>query len=145
MFNFKRGFAAQLRLLNPGVESCALSRERPDGQNKRLEFPEYHRAASAAISEFAPANSFYAGGRKLNIDQIDVSTAQSARWRLCPNCSYAQLEETGRNVASCPKCGSVEWADSGQVRSMLRVQMVYSEADYTKSIIGDEERRATVL
>lgn len=152
MFNFlsDEGLLPNYAFPESGVVLRAVlyRRERPDGQNKRAYERvsyEYHRAASAAISEFAPANSFYAGGRKLNIDQIDVSTAQSARWRLCPNCSYAQLEETGRNVASCPKCGSVEWADSGQVRSMLRVQMVYSEADYTKSIIGDEERRATVF
>ena len=79
------------------------------------------------------------------MNQIDISTTQSALWRLCPNCSYAQLEEAGRSVASCPRCGSVEWADSGQVRPMLRVQMVYSEMDYTKSLIGEEERRSTVF
>ena len=37
---------------------------------------EYSRSASSAISEFAPNNSFYAGGRKLNIDQIDLTTAK---------------------------------------------------------------------
>lgn len=103
---------------------------------------EYQRAASAAISELAPANNFYAGGRKLTVDQIDLSTRQVTKWRLCPNCSYAEEDVTGRNVASCPRCGSVEWTDSGQVRSMLRVQMVYSEEDYNKSLIGDEERRS---
>lgn len=106
---------------------------------------EYNRAASAAISEFAPSNNFYVGGRKLSIDQIDLSTTQSAKWRLCPNCSHAQLDESGKSVASCPKCGSVGWADSGQVRSMLQVKMVYSEMDYTKSLIGDEERRSNVF
>ncbi len=65
---------------------------------------------------------------------------------LCPNCAYAEEEVTGRHVAGCPRCGSPEWADSGQVRSMLRVQMVYSEMDYTKSLIGgDEERRSNIF
>lgn len=99
---------------------------------------EYSRSASAAISEFAPNNSFYVDGRKLTIDQVDLTTAQTARWRLCPNCSHAQIEETGKNTSACPQCGSPAWADSGQVRTMLKVQMVYSNMDYTKSLINDE-------
>ena len=99
---------------------------------------EYSRSASSAISEFAPNNSFYAGGRKLKIDQVDLTTAQAARWRLCPNCSHAEIEEAGKHTASCPVCGSPAWADAGQVRSMLKVQMVYSNMDYTKSLVGDE-------
>ena len=99
---------------------------------------EYSRSASSAISEFAPNNSFYVDGRKLTIDQVDLTSAQSAKWRLCPNCSHAQIEETGKNVACCPRCGSPAWADAGQVRNMLKVQMVYSNMDYTKSLISDE-------
>lgn len=99
---------------------------------------EYSRSASAAISEFAPNNSFYVDGHKLTIDQVDLTTAQSAKWRLCPNCSHAQIEETGKNTACCPQCGSAAWADSGQVRNMLKVQMVYSNMDYSKSLISDE-------
>lgn len=95
---------------------------------------EYSRSASSAISEFAPNNSFYVDGRKLTIDQVDLTTAQTARWRLCPNCSHAQIEETGKNTSACPQCGSPAWADAGQVRTMLKVQMVYSNMDYTKSL-----------
>lgn len=99
---------------------------------------EYSRSASSAISEFAPSNNFYVDGRKLTINQVDLTTAQAAKWRLCPNCSHAQIEEAGKNVASCPQCGTPAWADSGQVRTMLKVQMVYSNMDYTKSLISDE-------
>ena len=107
---------------------------------------EYSRSASAAISEFAPYNSFYVDGRKLTIDQVDLTSAQSAKWRLCPNCSHAQIEEAGKNTACCPQCGSPAWADSGQVRNMLKVQMVYSNSDYTKSLISDEsEDRSAVF
>ena len=67
-----------------------------------------------------------------------MTTAQTARWRLCPNCSHAQIEETGKNTSACPQCGSPAWADAGQVRTMLKVQMVYSNMDYTKSLINDE-------
>jgi DEAD/DEAH box helicase domain-containing protein len=99
---------------------------------------EYSRSASAAIAEFAPSNNFYAGGRKLRINQVDLISAQTAKWRLCPNCPHAQLDETGKDVAACPECGSPAWADQGQARSMLKVQMVYSNVDYAESLIGDE-------
>jgi DEAD/DEAH box helicase domain-containing protein len=114
------------------------SEEEPPKKKYEKRVYEYSRSASAAISEFAPANHFYAEGRKLTINQIDLTSAQAAKWRLCPNCSHAQLEEAGKNTSSCPECGSPAWADSGQVRSMLKVQMVYSNMDYTKSLIGDE-------
>lgn len=106
---------------------------------------EYNRSSSSAISEFAPSNNFYVDGRKLSIDQIDLTTAQTAKWRLCPNCSHAQEEVAGKDVAACPQCGTPGWADAGQVRTMLKVQMVYSNMDYTKSLIGDEsdERNST--
>ena len=107
---------------------------------------EYSRSASSAISEFAPNNSFYVDGRKLTIDQVDLTTAQTAQWRLCPNCSHAQIEQTGKHTAACPQCGSPAWADAGQVRTMLKVQMVYSNMDYTKSLISDEsEDRSNVF
>lgn len=98
---------------------------------------EYNRSASSALSEFAPSNSFYVDGRKLTIDQVDLTTAQSALWRLCPNCSHAQLETAGRNTAACPQCGSPAWADSGQVRNMLKVQMVYQE-EWNRVAIAQE-------
>ena len=107
-------------------------------QKNRKTVYEYSRSASSAISEFAPNNSFYVDGRKLTIDQVDLASAQTAKWRLCPNCSHAQIEEAGKNTACCPQCGSPGWADSGQVRDMLKVQMVYSNMDYTKSLISDE-------
>ena len=107
---------------------------------------EYSRAASSAISDFAPNNSFYVDGRKLTIDQVDLTSAQTAKWRLCPNCAHTQIEEAGKNTACCPQCGSPAWADAGQVRTMLKVQMVYSNMDYTKSLISDEsDDRSTVF
>ena len=121
--------------------------DKPQTKNKyKKSVYEYSRSASAAISEFAPSNSFYVDGRKLTIDQVDLTSAQSAKWRLCPNCSHAQIEETGKNTSCCPQCGSPAWADAGQVRNMLKVQMVYSNMDYTKSLISDEsEDRSNVF
>ncbi|MFC7677593.1 DEAD/DEAH box helicase [Paenibacillus sp. GCM10028914] len=99
---------------------------------------EYSRSASSALSEFAPANNFYVDGKKLQINQIDLATAQRAKWRLCPNCSHAEENTHNINVAACPRCGSPAWADAGQRRTMLKVKMVYSNMPYDKAQISDE-------
>ena len=36
---------------------------------------EYQRPAHTALTEFAPDNVFYAGGRKVQIDQVDLNNA----------------------------------------------------------------------
>lgn len=99
---------------------------------------EYNRAAMAAIQELAPENAFYAEGRKLTIDQIDVKLSEPELWRLCPSCTHAQIEIKDKNAAQCPRCGHPGWSDSGQVRQLLRLKMVYSNVDYVKSKSGDE-------
>ena len=110
---------------------------------ERLSY-EYSRSASAAISEFAPENSFYAGGHKLKIDQVDVATTEPEQWRLCPNCDHAAPVSSLHNVAACPRCGSIAWGDQGQVRTMLKVRTVYSTNRYEDSRSGDEsDDRAT--
>ena len=64
---------------------------------------EYNRSTASAISEFAPLNHFYVDGRKLTVNQIDLTSAQVEKWRLCPNCPHAQLIEAGKDVAACPR------------------------------------------
>jgi DEAD/DEAH box helicase domain-containing protein len=107
---------------------------------------EYNRSASAALSEFAPTNNFYVDGKKLQINQIDMSTAEKAKWRLCPNCSHAEEISYLTNVSACPRCGSPAWADSGQVRTMLKAKMVYSNMPYEKVQLSDEnDDRSTMF
>ncbi|NLK72668.1 MAG: DEAD/DEAH box helicase [Clostridiales bacterium] len=106
---------------------------------------EYSRSASTAISEFAPTNNFYVDGKKLQINQIDMTTAQRAKWRLCPNCSHAEENTHLTNTAACPRCGSPAWADAGQVRTMLKARMVYSNMPYDKAQIGDESDDRSIV
>lgn len=110
---------------------------------ERLSY-EYSRSAAAAISEFAPENSFYAGGHKLKIDQVDVATTEPEQWRLCPECDHAAPVSSLHNVVACPRCGSTAWGDQGQVRTLLKVRTVYSTNRYEDSRSGDEsDDRAT--
>ncbi len=99
---------------------------------------EYARGAATAISEFAPHNSFYAAGRKLEISRIDVKTSEPEVWRLCPNCNYAALESTLHNVSTCPRCGTPSWADTDQKCTMIRPRTVYSDMKYEAARSGDE-------
>ncbi len=113
----------------------------PDNPKKNKQFSkyiyEYNRTASSAISEFAPNNTFYVDGRKLTIDQVDISTTKTEKWRLCPTCSHAELYITGQNSACCPRCQSAAWSDVGQIRNLLKVQTVFSTSDYNKNLIDD--------
>ena len=99
---------------------------------------EYGRDAAAAISEFAPYNSFYAAGRRLEISRIDVKTSEPETWRLCPNCNYAAQDSTLHNVSTCPRCGSPAWADTDQKCTMIRPRTVYSDMKYEAARSGDE-------
>jgi len=48
---------------------------------------KYERPAAAAIAELAPANRFYAEGRKVEIDGVIFEPEDLEPWRLCPNCT----------------------------------------------------------
>lgn len=122
-------------------ESNAGGKKKPTYENRLY---EYQRAASSAISEFAPNNTFYAGGHQFTIDQVDIHSAQPERWRLCPNCAHAERETESMNKAACPNCGDPGWSDVGQVRDMLKVRMVYSNMDMGKSVIDDTSDSRTI-
>jgi DEAD/DEAH box helicase domain-containing protein len=69
---------------------------------------EYSRNAASAISEFAPMNNFYVDGRKLTIDQVDLTTAQPELWRSAPivrmlrKRSTAKLQPHARSAEALP-------------------------------------------
>ena len=98
---------------------------------------EYERSGASAITEFAPNNAFYAEGRKVTIEQVDVSRDKPADWRFCRSCSYA---EPGADTASpnCPRCNDNMWADAGRVQKMLRLTKVYARTLDSTSRIGDD-------
>lgn len=99
---------------------------------------EYERAGSSAISEFAPNNSFYAGGRKVSIDQIDPNTILEVEtWRFCDKCSHTQKVSLD-DPSVCPKCGSEQFSDEGQKKEILRLSSVMATSDDKSSRIKDD-------
>ena len=99
---------------------------------------EYERAASVAIRELAPNNTFYAEGRRVVVNQVDISQAKPEPWRFCRQCGHAEQRGTTAGLKQCPRCGDGMWADSGRVRRMARLTTVYARTPDSESRIGDD-------
>ena len=98
---------------------------------------DYQRAAAAAIHELAPANHFFAGSRKVQVDQVNLDVSPVETWRFCDDCSHAALVAKETVQATCPHCGSAMWADEGQKREMLRIRQVFATTADRDSRIDD--------
>lgn len=100
---------------------------------------EYERPASAALAELAPLNNFYAGGHKVEIEQIDLKVSEPENWRICSHCNYSEnIDQTGDQHKYCPKCGTPGWADAGQKTTLLKLRQVYARSSARDSQISDE-------
>src|SRR5690606_12375731 len=115
----------------PGVTLSALLRGPidPDERKAPGQRVEYMRAASQAIREFAPFNTFYAEGHKIRVSQVDLGKRASALepWRICANCHHMQRVQPEAPVAErCPQCGDAHWPDVGQCRTLVRFRRALS-------------------
>ncbi|MEA3335485.1 MAG: DEAD/DEAH box helicase [Chloroflexota bacterium] len=107
---------------------------------KRYLVKEYVRPAGLAIRELAPFNTFYAEGRKLKVDHVEIPGRDKSveQWQFCDQCGYMELVQTHHYSASCAKCGSSGWADVGQKHNMLRFQQASSWSDQYESQARDD-------
>ena len=99
---------------------------------------EYQRPGNLALTELAPSNSFYAHGRKIEIDQVDLRLSKVEEWRFCPSCAHSQEEHLVTAKDCCPNCGSPMWSDKNQKRSMVRLKQVMATIMDSKSVSLDE-------
>ena len=126
----------------PGVklESVISSKT----QNGKYEYKarEYTRPASSAIRELAPFNTFYAEGRKVRIDEIDIGSKARPmleQWRLCAECSHMRLEHAGQPPEpNCPRCKHQAWPDAGQARTLIHFRRSRSLATRLESSTVDD-------
>lgn len=106
----------------------------------------YERPAAAAIHELAPANHFYAEGRKVTVDQVNLELSEVENWRFCNSCPHSELVDVLDKDKTCPKCGSTAWADQGQKRRMLRMrQVVASTSDRASRSDDSSDEREPVF
>jgi DEAD/DEAH box helicase domain-containing protein len=108
-----------------------------DGKSSVLTL-EYDRPAASAISELAPGSTFYAEGRKVVIDQVDVSRSEPESWRFCRQCTHSEPAVIGQLQEACPRCGDPHWSDAGRLRTMLRLKQVYAHSRDSESRISDD-------
>ena len=99
---------------------------------------EYERPSVSAITELAPNNTFYAEGRRVVVNQVDVSKIKPEAWRFCRQCSYTEPLASGDHHVNCPRCGDTMWRDSGRVREMLKLTTVFARTLDRESRIADD-------
>ncbi len=128
----------------PGVTLSALLREPYDekagakGKGKKV---EYLRAASQAIREFAPFNTFYAEGHKIRVSQLDLGNRAAAieTWRICRACHHMAEESAGGEIANkCPRCDDPNWSDVGQRRPLVRFRRAISMMNRLEASTADD-------
>lgn len=120
------------------LHSVIVRDDRRDNDENRILTFEYERPGASAITELAPNSVFYAEGRRVTIDQVDVTHDQPTAWRFCRSCSYAHEERTATEHASCPRCSDSMWSDAGRVQKMMRLTKVYARTFESRSRIGDD-------
>ena len=108
------------------------------GSNYETWTHEYKRSPASALSELAPHADFYAGGRRVRIDQVDVAVSKPEDWRFCAECNHAQRIDTGDEAKACPACDSVDWSDDGQRFRLMKLQQVFANAPDRDSRIRDD-------
>ena len=110
---------------------------------------EFVRPGQAALRELAPFNAFYADGRHVEINQLDVGTKARPLielWRFCSACHHQQrVPDLVTSETQCPRCCHPTWPDAGQVRAMLLFRKSQSLAALLTSRVSDDsDERQTV-
>jgi DEAD/DEAH box helicase domain-containing protein len=99
---------------------------------------EYARSASAGLSDFAPPSRFYAEGRQVRIDEINLDLSEIELWRVCPACTFMERVLGDEVEKPCPSCGSDAWRDNSQKREFIRLRQVVAVTDARRARIGDD-------
>ena len=128
---------------------AATGTEEPNDAKKgafdRLRF-EYIRPASAALKEFAPFNTFYAEGHKMQVTQIDVGSPSQPlieAWRFCPRCHHSERILGEESFSSgCPSCEDPAWNDQGQRQEVVHFRRAWSSMELADAVtVDDTEER----
>ena len=112
-----------------------------DDGRYETETVEYTRSALLALQEFAPGNSFYAGGHRHQVDALEIGTADEPlyeTWRLCPECGYGTIEPKGEAPTTCPRCGGIGIGDTGSRHTMLRLRTALASSSEEAARVYDE-------
>jgi DEAD/DEAH box helicase domain-containing protein len=126
-----------------GVKLTSILSRRNDTvrDEDSLLYLEYSRPASSALTEFAPGQYFYANGRQVEIERIEIGKDDLAAWTFCPSCSHASSRIAGQESPNCPSCGDEMWSDSGSNHEIVKLRSVISSNSEEKAVIRDADLR----
>ncbi|WP_045834969.1 DEAD/DEAH box helicase [Hyphomicrobium sp. 99] len=126
-----------------GVKLTSILSRRNDHARDEdgLLYLEYSRPASSALSEFAPGQFFYANGRQVEIERIEIGKEDLAAWTFCPSCSHVAGRIEGAESRACPRCGDEMWSDSGSHHEVVQLRSVISVDSEDKAVIRDLDQR----
>ncbi|MDQ3030945.1 MAG: DUF1998 domain-containing protein [Myxococcota bacterium] len=115
---------------------------RRESVNSEPEHHEWVRAPSAALTELAPFNTFYASSRRVTIDGIEMRReAKFLDWRFCGRCQHAEIAkavEDGTASPVCPSCGDASFADVGRRRTVVPLAKVFAVTRHRDAVLGDD-------
>ena len=142
-----RGLLPNYAFPEEGVKlKSIIIREREDRENTydgddEVLIKEYQRPASLAITELAPDQTFYAEGREVIINRLDLRVNDIKEWRFCQHCNYSEKNETGSEKTVCPKCNNGLWSDAGSCVQTVELKSVIANTDEKRATIRDLDGR----
>lgn len=126
-----------------GVKLTSILSRRNDTAKDEdgLLYLEYSRPASSALSEFAPGQYFYANGRQVEIQRIEIGKEDLTVWTFCPSCSHVARRIEATDTGVCPRCGDEMWSDTGSQHDVVQLKSVVSVGSEEKAAIRDMDQR----
>ena len=140
----ERGALPNYAFPETGVELRAyVSKDTTRGPAGAERF-KWVRAASTAIKELAPFNTFYGMARKVSVDSVDVGSGRAGRsgenieaWQLCAECGHMAPAGT-ESPESCPRCQTPGFREQGRRRELVRMERVSAFARQRDAAFSDE-------
>jgi len=137
----EHGILPNYTLIDDSVTlDVALSWVDPDSGDYETEAFSYHRGGTQALRDFAPGATFYVGGHALKVDALDLGHDGEAiqTWVFCAACGYAAGPNLNAAIPACPRCGSLEIADTKQRLEVVELERVYSAMRRDDAVITDD-------
>ena len=103
------------------------------------QFGDIVRPSSSAITELAPANTFYSQGYKLESQGLEIRSKDDYELhRFCSNCDLVLPEvNVPHGQHECPICGDGSWSSISNRKTIVRLKGIISMNDKEQSRITD--------
>ncbi len=123
------------------LTSILFRRDNAKGEPEEPLQIEYSRPTSSALSELAPGQYFFANGRQVQVERLEIGKEDLTSWTFCQSCSHIAPRHEGDATSNCPKCGDNMWIDSGSEHEVVKLKSVISASSEEKAAIRDLDQR----